>query len=157
MIHESTLFQVPQETRAKLLSGWEWLLPKIYLPLYSTAFGDLFLSSQQGTIYFLNTLDGKLIDAADNEIDLHDQLSNKELQDEVFMPPLAVNLFQRFGSLKEGHCYSVIVPPSIGGKLTVENFHVLPLFEHLAALGSIQHQVANDPPGTKYRAVQTGG
>ena len=157
MIHEFGLIQVPQEIGAKLLSGWEWLLPEVYLPLYSTVFGDLFLSSPEGTIYFLNTLDGKLIDAADNEPDLHHQLASKELHDEIFLPPLVASLSQRFGQLKEGHCYGVIVPPSLGGRLTSENFHVLLLSEHLAALGSIQHQVASDPLGTKYRAVQTGG
>lgn len=153
----SSLIEVSPEAADAIASGWHWLVPEGCVPLFSTVFGDVFVSSPSGDIFFLNTLDACLVNAADDQAHLLAQLNEEELRSQVLMEELAAKLSERLGHLLSGDCYSVKIPPTLGGLLVPENFHVLPLTEHLSALGNIQAQVANDPPGTQYQVLPHAG
>ena len=153
MIQQSLLTRISAEHLRVSLDTWHWLVPIDYRPLYSTIFGDMFLCSPDGAVFFLNTLDGVLIDAADDEANLIEQMENEALRDEVLMPALVQGIADLLGQALPGYCYSAIIPPSVGGVLEPSNFHILSLDEHLSALGKIQQQVSGDPPGTQYYPV----
>jgi hypothetical protein len=135
----------------QVASSWSWLLPEASTPIYSTVFGDLFLRGASGNILFLNTLDAVVIDAADDESDLLDQLQVTALREDVLMHSLAAELSASMRPVRDDECYSIIIPPTLAGTLSADNFHILPLATHMAALSDMQRQVIDDPVGTKYR------
>jgi hypothetical protein len=140
----------PVSTPGDLLLEWRWLVPTALNPLFASRFGDLFLQAEGGPIYFLDTLNGKLIDAADNESELFEQLSDESLAEDILMPELEQQLSRLLGSLGPSECFGATVPFSLNGKPVPSNFKVVSLGQHVSAMGKIQRQVAGDPVGTKY-------
>jgi len=141
----------PFTRSTELLSEWAWLVPRHLSPFMVTPFGDLFLKGTDGTVYFLDTLWGQLVDAADDESDLFSQLQDEQLSAETLRPDLLLELAKQLGPLKEGSCFSAKIPLSLSGELVPSNFSITTLEEHLRSMGSLQRQVANDPPGTRYK------
>lgn len=136
---------------SNLLLEWRWLVPAALKPLFASRFGDLFLQAEGGPIYFLDTLNGKLIDAAVNESDLLKQFSDESLVEDILMPELERQLSGLLGSLGPGECFGATIPFSLNGKPVPSNFKIVSLGQHVSAMGKIQRQVASDPPGTKYK------
>jgi hypothetical protein len=141
----------PVCTPSNLLLEWQWLVPAALKPLFASRFGDLFLQAEGGPIYFLDTLNGKLVDAADNESELLEQFSDESLAEDILMPELEQQLSRFLGSLRPGECYGATIPFSLNGKPAPSNFKIVALDQHVSAMGKIQRQVAGDPAGTKYK------
>ena len=141
----------PLPRSSRLLDEWSWLTPAGLEPFWATPVGDLFLKAADGNVYFLDTLGGKLIDAADSESDLLAQLQDEALAADIFMPELSRQLSTVLGALDSGKCFSAIIPLSLNGQLLPSNFRVSLLEEHVRSMGRLQQQVANDPQGTRYK------
>ena len=141
----------PVSTPSDLLIEWRWLVPAALNPHFASRFGDLFLQAESGPIYFLDTLNGNLIEAADNESELFDQFSDEALAKDILMPELERQLSRLLGSLGPGECFGATIPFSLNGKPVPSNFKVVSLGQHVIAMGKIQRQVAGDLVGTKYK------
>lgn len=146
------LIQPSPEELAQALESWSWLkLPKTP-PILVSAFGDVFFS-HSGKILMLDTLEGRLVSAAQDEIELRTKLGDVELQDR-YLSSVWVQAAQRAGlSLAPGECYDWKVAPVLGGQMAADEIVKLSFVVKVNIAGQLHRQVKDLPPGTKINRV----
>lgn len=132
-----------------LLSEWRWLVPETLQPILVTAFGDMFLTSSSGKVHFLDTLCGELIEAADSHTEFEQLCDDREYRRIYFQSFFVIEMRKMHGELAAQECFSVDVPPTLGGDLEPENFDRTDLATHFSALGQLHRQKKDLPAGTK--------
>src|SRR5687768_8520143 len=68
------------------LATWRWLVSENVRPLVVTAFGDLFLLKDDGSILFLDTIFGTCTRIAESVEEWEEQVRRPENLDKWFMP-----------------------------------------------------------------------
>ena len=134
---------------SQLLSGWERLIPTEFTVWLMNRFGDLFLILPDGRVHMLDVGDGSLTAMADSKDAFSQKIDEDDNADDWLMIPLVDQLVAAGVTLQAGHCYSLVVPPILGGDYTVENTAVLPIIEHFGVYGSYHEQLRGVPDGTK--------
>ncbi len=132
-----------------LLSDWQWLLGEgAYRVHQATAMGDLFLSAEDGKIWFLHTTYGKLIPIADSAQAL-DKLWDDRLQRRYVLSAYMVRDLRNQGVvLGPGQCYSWKVPLFLGGDRSAQNIEITDLHVHVSILGQLHEQCHDLEAGT---------
>jgi hypothetical protein len=134
----------------KLLDHWRWLVEESFEPIMVTFLGDIFLKNpRDGSVHFLNTLNGSFSPVADSEEEWKDMLRDREQRVNWLPSPFYLELKNFHGPLPSGHCYSCEVPPSLGGELASDNFAPTDLQTHHLVLGQLQNQIKDIPHGTQ--------
>jgi|JI10StandDraft_1071094.scaffolds.fasta_scaffold282896_1 hypothetical protein len=131
----------PAEKTDALLESWHWLVNDDFEVLLITAMGDLFLTDEEGIVYWLNTADGELSDVADNTDEFDELLKNDEQVEEWFLVPLIAELKQAKNFLKEGNIYSFIELPILGGEYEIENITQATVEGHFSKLGDLHYKL----------------
>ena len=104
------------------LGSWRWLIPDRATPLAVTAFGDLFFTSDDGAVLFLDTISGTCAKVAESVAEWEQKVRDGESLDECFMPSLVQALRDAGHYLSQGECYDALHSIIIGGEWSVENF-----------------------------------
>ena len=141
----------------ELLSDWRWLIDDAYSPLLMTAFGDLFLKSETGGVYFLDLVSGEFNRVAATVNEFETLLRNPEKVEEWLMPDLVMSLREQGMTLEDRECYGYKIPPVLGGEISVENVEPSDLAVYFSILGQIHHQVHDLPPGTPITGFTVDG
>jgi hypothetical protein len=142
----------------RLLSYWQWLLPKEYHPIVVTAFGDwVLLDQSDGSVHFLDLVAGTLSKVAESGDDFKRAMALPEKLDEWFMAELVQALLDCGIVLGQNQCYGYKVPPVLGGKLEVANIELTDLAVHQGLLSQIHQQTRNLPEGTTINRVLIDG
>ena len=133
-----------------LLEEWRWLIgPGKFTLIQATALGDLFLKSDPGDVYFLNTMEGQFTRVADSEDDLSRKLDDRASRDRWLMPHL-VELAQLEGiTLSAGQCYGWRIPPVMGGEMDETNLESTELVVHHSTLGQLFRQTRQGSTSSK--------
>jgi hypothetical protein len=134
---------------AMLLSDWHWLLPAEFSVWLMNRFGDLVLIADEGAILFFDVGAGTIERVADNKEDFGQKLDVGDNANIWLMIPLIDQLNATGLQLNEGHCYSFLTPPILGGEYSVENTVTLPITEHYGVYASIHDQIKDLPDGTR--------
>ena len=142
---------------ARLLSDWSWLVEGQYSPLLMTAFGDLFLQSDDGHVWFLDLVSGEFNDVARCRDDWAEMFNEAQTVEEWLMPGLVEALLEQGMSLAEGSCYGYRIPPVLGGKIEIENIEQTDLSVYYSITGQIHRQVKDLPPGTPISGITVDG
>jgi len=144
-------FEPDEETLATFRSSWSWLLREPYTPLLFSTLGDVFLESEGGAVYWLNTGVGSLSRVADSAQQFRSLLGTDRAND-WFLPSLIQELRQAGKHLRAGACYSfVILPIFAEGKYEVSNLNPISAREHFNLTGNIHRQLHSAPDGTRVR------
>jgi len=134
---------------ARLLTGWEWLLPPEFTVWLMNKYGDLFLIQPDGSVHMLDIGAGSLTNLAESRDDFASKIDEDGNADDWLMIRLVDRLVAAGVLLQSGECYSFLTPPVLGGDYTVENTVVLPVAEHYGVYGSYHEQLRSVPDGTK--------
>lgn len=134
---------------AQLFLGWEWLLPDEFTVWLMNRFGDLFLILPDGSIHMLDIGSGSLKKLAESKDEFCRLIDENGNADDWLMIPLVDQLLAAAVRLQPGQCYSLLIPPVLGGDYTIENTVVIPIFEHFGVYGSYHEQLKGVPDGTK--------
>lgn len=145
------LIKLP-EIDPRLIEDWRWLAPLPLIPFLITTIGDMFLQHTAGDIFWLDTLEGKLEHVANTYEHFKSEMVKPENFTQWFLPDF-IELLRSEIPLEPGNCYSPIVPPIIGGKMELSNFHSYLLVVHFVCQGQIHRQVKDLPPGTLITGV----
>ena len=137
-----------------LLEDWRWLVDKSYKPLVISAFGDLFLEGQDGSMYWLDTGMGKLIKVASSPKEFKSLMVQPENSNAWFMPPLVMDLKAKGMNLGPSQCYGWRIPPALGGKAEASNLEITDLQVHFSILGQINSKAKDLPAGTSIRGIK---
>jgi hypothetical protein len=134
-----------------LLEEWRWLVGPEAEILRITIFGDLFLSTPDGHVHWLDTGSGTYQEVA---------CSVKEWGREAqargpawfHLKPL-LDLRETGAELAEDQVYSWIHPPMLGGEETAGNINLMDVQAHVSLMGRIAHAIKDLPPGTPVSGV----
>jgi len=138
------------------LESWRFLKLRGKKPLFTSPFGDVFLTDRKG-IWFLDTIGGTLKLIAKNETDLAALLASDEGEAEYLMVSVA-QLAEDAGLVPEDNqVYDFNVPPALGGPMDLSNLGVLDFVVKLNIAGQIQGQVRKLKPGTKISGISIDG
>lgn len=131
------------------LESWRWLVSDDVRALVLTAFGDLFLTTSNGAVLFLDTIDGKCCEVAVSVDEWEMKVKEPEMLDRWFMPAFLAQLHESGLYLSQGECYSAVIPTILSGPFSVENWRPAHWRVHFHSLGQIHQQVKDLPEGTK--------
>ena len=116
-----------------ILADWTWLLPDKEFTLWlMNRYGDLFIVTDSGSIHLLDVCGGSVEKIAENREDFCRLVDEDDNANDWFMIPLIDKLVAADKLLKEGRCYSFVIPPLLGGKYSVENTSDLSVEEHFS-------------------------
>lgn len=133
-------------TRA--LESWHWLPIKSKKPVLVTAFGDIFLESNDG-IWFLDTLEGKLLRICDTTQELENLLRTEEGENHYLFAGFVERAHREGMRLGDGQCYDFRVNPVVGGKIEYENIEPRNFVVAVNLAGQLHEQTRHMAPGTK--------
>jgi hypothetical protein len=133
------------------LAGWAWLLPTQFTLWLVSRFCDMFLVLPDGTVHMLDVGAGTLTKFAESRDDFCRQIDEGENADDWLMIPLVDQLVAAGMILRPGQCYSLKLPPVLGGQYTVENCGVLAIRDYLGGYGSIHNQLRDVPEVAEVR------
>jgi Domain of unknown function (DUF1851) len=132
---------------AQLFLRWEWLLPADVTVWLMNRFGDLFLILPDGSVQMLDIGAGLLTKMAESKDEFARLIDEDSNADDWLMIPLVDRLVVAGIHLQPGQCYSLLIPPVLGGDFAIENTVVLPIFEHFGVYGSFHKQLRGVPNG----------
>ena len=138
----------------ELLEVWSWLIHHNVKPLVVTAFGDVFLVTQGGSVLFLDTAGGTCVEVAASVDEWQEKIHQRKWRNEWFMPDFLEQLRRSGKHLLEGECYSPLHSPCLGGAFTVDNWQPTSWRVHVAFSGSLHATVKDLPPGTKVTGIK---
>jgi len=133
-----------------ILVDWTWLLPDNEFTLWlMNRYGDLFIVTASGSVHLLDVCGGSIKKVAESRYDFCNRVDEDDNGNNWLMIPLVDKLVAAGKLLKEGRCYSFVLPPVLGGDYTVENTSDLNVVEHFGVYASIHRQIKDLPDGTR--------
>ena len=142
LIEDSTL-----DHRA-LLADWNWLLKGTFRVLAGSKFGDWFLGRPDGTVDFLDAIEGTVRQVAPNVDEFHRLINTRERQEEWLLSDLVLACHGKGMVPGPSQCYGFKLPPVVGGPVELENIEVLDLQLWVSLAGQIHRQSVGLPEGT---------
>jgi hypothetical protein len=135
--------------QSDLVNSWLWLIPDLKQILLISKMGDMFLSANNGHVYWLSTDDGSLTKIADSKAGFEQMLADDANIDNWFLPSLVGKLLASNKFLGKNEIYSFKKLPIIGGEYSVDNIDPADINVHFTLTGIIHEQIKDLPDGTK--------
>lgn len=135
-----------------LLEEWSWLDLRGMRPQRMTVFGDWILRGDDGTLSFLDTIEGELRPLHPGPAPFQEALLDPQVRDDLFLEGLVLAVLGR-APLPAGHCLSFKVPPILGGTTDPSNIEVKPASSVQAWLGRLHGALHNLPAGAQVTRV----
>lgn len=150
MKHDKLFAKVESPNLNALLDNWKWLVTDNNLSFVAiTAMGDLVLTNQDHKYFYLDTIEGKYFQIADNDEEYQALHEDKEFRRKYLQYYQVLNLLNNGIQLSENQCYSPDIPPHLGGELNENNFKPTDIYVHFSMSGQLWHQTKDLKPGTK--------
>jgi hypothetical protein len=137
---------------ARALESWTWVDLAGKTPMFTSLFGDVFLSSPSGW-WYLDTLEGSLDLVWDSEAAMTAALAEDAGQDRYLLGALAVEAARRGLVLADDEVYALVPPPVLGGGFGVDSIAVYHFEVAVNLAGQVHEQVRHLPPGTRITSV----
>jgi hypothetical protein len=137
-----------------LLSDWRWLVAPMFTPVLMTAFGDLFLRDEAGSIHLLDLMSGQFTQVAPSQTEFDRLCDDREQRRSWFLGFLLTEVRKLRGDLAPRQCYSCKTPLSLGGQLDAGNFERTDLEVHYSLFGQLHRQTRDLPTGTKIQDIK---
>ncbi len=126
------------ETRGSLLDDWRWLVGESARVFRVTVFGDVFVTTPDGSIHTLDTGRGTYEKVAENAAEWERLLpvsASAWFHVELLRELHAMNL-----RLARGQVYGWLEPQMLGGQETVENVYAISAHSHISEMAKIARQ-----------------
>lgn len=129
--------------RDSLLSDWEWLLGREYLPILLSASGDAFVQNiNNGQIWWLDSGGGEFTQVAESAEDFRRLLADKEFVSNYFAVQMVGDLIQSAKPLSHNQIYSLTKPWLLGGEYRIDNIEPTDIEVHFSLTGQVAQQVS---------------
>jgi hypothetical protein len=129
------------------LKAWEWIGLDGKTPMFTSAFGNVFLRAADG-FWFLDRLAGTLTRPWETAGQLQDELDTPDGQS-LYLSAGLVWAANEGGLVpSETEVYDFAVPPILGGGQDLANVDVTDFTTALGISGQIHEQLRGVPPGT---------
>lgn len=132
------------------LESWGWLSLTDKTPVLSTLFGDLFLTSKDGSgVWFLDSITGTATRVWADEREMAAGLSTSDVQDRFLLRDLAQEAERQGLVLAADQVYDFKHPPALGGSPEVTNIAMMSFVVSLNISGQLHDQIRDLAPGTR--------
>lgn len=135
-------------TYSDALESWTFLDLSNKSPALTSPFGDIFFQAADG-IWWLDTVEGKLVRPWSDQDAFRAELSTVEGQDRYLLAGLAHAAHQAGLQPGPDEIYDFKVAPVLGGAFEVTNVGICDFVVAVNIAGQIHEQVRALPPGTK--------
>jgi hypothetical protein len=105
MESKELMLDLGQFDHNELLSEWRWLVDDSYTPLVLTAMGDMFLTSPDGKVHFLDLMEGQFSVVSDSVRDFQEKLHDPEIVAKWFLSEVVRN---QHGNGNDAGCKTVL-------------------------------------------------
>jgi hypothetical protein len=154
MESKELMLDLGQFDRTELLSEWRWLVDDSYTPLVMTAMGDMFLTSPDGKVHFLNLMEGQFSVVSDSVEEFQEKLHDPEIVGRWFLPEVVETNMAIGMTLGAKECYGMGIPAFLSGKLEPDNIEPIDVYVYYSVTGQLLNQVKDLPPGTKIDKIK---
>jgi hypothetical protein len=145
-------FAIDQLDETLLLEQWHWLCIEPVSLVARNGFGDLFLRTVEGKVWWLNVHSGTLVEVSESESSFEDALRQSPKR-ELWLAEQQLEKFAERG-LKPNQlqCIGFKMPVVFAESGNVaENAYVADIYEQVSFLGDLHRQIADTPNGTKVK------
>jgi hypothetical protein len=149
LLLDDLIINISNINQSELIENWLWLIPDFKQILLISKMGDMFLSANNGHVYWLATDDGSLTKIADSKAEFEQMLTDEANIDNWFLPSLVGKLLVANKYLGKNEVYSFKKLPIIGGEYSVDNIDPVNISVHFTLTGIIHEQIKDLPDGTK--------
>lgn len=141
-----------EDQYAAALESWEWIGLQGKIPVFTSAFGDVFFRAADG-IWWLDTLGGTLTRRWQAPEDLRAELNTAEGQDQYLPAGLALSAGRAGLVPGADQILSFRHPPALGGQIDIGNVEISDFVVAVNIAGQIRDQIRGLPPGTKITGI----
>jgi hypothetical protein len=138
---------------AEMLSGWAGILPQVFTIWLVNRFGDIFAVFDDDSVHCLDVGGGTLERVADNREAFIALMNDDDQAKGFLMIPFVDECIAAGLILEPNQCYAYRIPPLLGGKYALENFHTIDLAVNYSFLADIWKQTKDLPNRTKVNLV----
>ena len=114
----------PVEVRT-WLAEWTWLVSGDVSPVFMTKFGSWFLRRRDGSIEFLNVLEGTLTTVATSEQEFLAMVNRQDWQEENLLSLMIFHLHEEGKIPGPTECYAFAPHPLLTGKIAQDQVMIL--------------------------------
>jgi hypothetical protein len=136
-----------------LLSAWQWLFDEKLRPVLVTAMGDVFVQSENGAVFYLDTVDAIITKISENGQEFENLLQDVSFVTKTMFPSLIVALRKNNKYLKENTVYSYSIPLALGGSDDPDNIEVTDISVHFEMAGQLHEKIKNLTEGQSIKSV----
>ena len=139
-----------QELIAEALNeSWGWVMPQITTVLAVNSMANCLVQDVNGHYWRIcpEELSANLI--ARNEAEVQTVFESPEQKEDWQLLGLINPAEEQLGSLKEGECYQMVTPGVLGGKYSVSNLKITPIYQYLSMCGEMAYQIKDLKDGEK--------
>ncbi len=141
----------------RILECWNWLLGATpWTPLVYSMFGDCFVASREGRVYFLNILKGELMEVASTRAEFEEFAESDDYCGRWFMGPLVDRLQQNGVGRAMGQIYGFKKLPLHGGAMTWENVEATNPVAYHSTISQIHQQKRDLPTEIRVARINPG-
>ena len=137
----SNVAEVSKASIKKARGAWSWLLPNYMTPLQITSFGDWVLGHPDGSIWFLDSLEGNIIRLASSSIEFNELKKREDFRDKYYTEGKVVALFNSGKVLSSDETYAYKLHPILGGTFDLNNIKIMDAAINMTILGQLHHQL----------------
>jgi hypothetical protein len=142
-------FQVDHLDVDRLLTDWRWLCPQPVTLVARSAFGDLFLQTNEGKVLWLDVTFGKLTEVAESVVQFRELLESADKREEWFAEADEKTAADNGLKPNPNQCIGYATPLIFAESGYAHNAYVADLYDHIGFLGDLHKQVSTLPDGTK--------
>ena len=126
-----------------LYSDWDWLIDQKYLaqPWLMSNFGDLFFKSSDGSIHFLDTLEGVITPFAESEQNAKEKLAETATQRRFLTSETVDLLRERDLILKNDELYIYVPHPIVAGAVRIDSVQIMSMNVVISLGGQLLRQM----------------
>lgn len=119
------------------LASWTFVDLSGLTPKFASLFGDVFLSSPDGTWWYLDRTAGSLLPEWASAQEMVDELQTEEGQDRYLLATLALAAGREGYELAENEVFDWVDEPAEGGRVDLGNIQVTEFAVAMAVAGQI--------------------
>lgn len=139
------------------LKSWDWRrIGADKTPVFTSPFGDVFFSGQDG-FWYLDTIEATLTRPWATAEELKAELDTAAGQDRYLLASLVAAADQQGIVPGESQVYGLRIPPVLGGEIDPGNIEVIDFVVSVRLLGQIHAQVRGLPPDPQDAGTSAGG
>ena len=135
----------------RLLADWRWLCPDEMTLIARNVFGDLFLRSKEGEVFWLDSAIGKLSKIADSETQFRESRDSQQKRQEWFAETEEQIAATRGFTPNINQCIGFTTPLIFAESGSGNTMYVVDIYEHVSFLGDLNRQMKDSPEGTKVK------